>query len=115
MTNFSKRLQATLEKFEKGENMIKIKESDYLPRECTFSPSDWKVLSGFWFPIALSKDIGEKPHPVTLLDERLIVYRVSAGYVVAKDLCVHRGSPLSYGSVEGDEIVCGIPWLPLRT
>ncbi len=87
--------------------MIKIKESDYLPRECTFSPSDWKVLSGFWFPIALSKDIGEKPHPVTLLDERLIVYRVSAGYVVAKDLCVHRGSPLSYGSVEGDEIVCG--------
>ncbi len=82
-------------------------DADYVPRQCTFSPSDWKILSNFWYPIALAKDIEDKPFKVRLLDEDLVVYRTSTGFVVAKDLCVHRGSPLSYRWIEGDEIVCG--------
>ena len=30
----------------------------------------------------------------------------SEGVVAARDLCMHRGSPLSMGRVQGDEIVC---------
>jgi phenylpropionate dioxygenase-like ring-hydroxylating dioxygenase large terminal subunit len=81
-------------------------DPEYLPRECTFSRSDWQVLARFWFPIALAKDITDKPHPVRLLDENLVVFRTSKGCAVAKDLCVHRGSPLSLGWMNGDDIVC---------
>jgi nitrite reductase/ring-hydroxylating ferredoxin subunit len=42
-----------------------------------------------------------------LLDERVVVYRLSDGSVVAaRDICYHCGVPLSLGYVEGDEIVC---------
>jgi vanillate O-demethylase monooxygenase subunit len=42
-----------------------------------------------------------------LLDERVVVYRLSDGSVAAAhDICYHRGVPLSLGHVEGDEIVC---------
>jgi phenylpropionate dioxygenase-like ring-hydroxylating dioxygenase large terminal subunit len=42
-----------------------------------------------------------------LLDEDLVVYRTSADVVVARDICLHRGTRLSLGSVDGDELVCG--------
>lgn len=76
------------------------------PRELTFSPSDWEVLSRFWFPVAQVSEVGLKPLPVTLLDERLVIYRVEGKLLAARDLCVHRGTPLSLGWVEGGDIVC---------
>ena len=93
----------------KGDSkVIQASAVEDLPRNCTFSPSDWKVLSEFWFPIGLKGDFTEKPLRVRLLDEVLVVYRTATGrIVVARDLCVHRGSPLSYGWVQGEEIVCG--------
>lgn len=78
-----------------------------LPRGCTFTESDWKALAPFWYPVAFAREITSKPHAVRLLDERVVLYRVSDGAVVAaKDICFHRGVPLSLGHVEGDEIVC---------
>ena len=48
-----------------------------------------------------------KPVAMRLLDERVVVYRLSDGLVsAARDICYHRGVPLSLGHVEGDEIVC---------
>jgi hypothetical protein len=43
-----------------------------LPRGCTLSESDWRVLSPFWYPVAFSHEITRRPHAVTLLDERLV-------------------------------------------
>jgi phenylpropionate dioxygenase-like ring-hydroxylating dioxygenase large terminal subunit len=44
---------------------------------------------------------------VRLLDERIVLYRTSGGNITAaRDLCLHRGAPLSMGSVEGDVIRC---------
>src|ERR1700722_20017616 len=78
-----------------------------LPRGCTFSESDWRALALFWYPVAFSKDVGNKPYPAILLDERVVVYRISDGTLVAaRDICSHRGVPLSLGHVEGDEIIC---------
>ncbi len=76
------------------------------PRDCSFTASDWQVLARCWFPVAIAADIGEAPVAVRLLDERLVVYRAGDRVVVARDLCIHRGVPLSLGTVEGDEIVC---------
>lgn len=83
-----------------------------MPRGCTFTPSDWEILSHHWFPIARLADIADKPVGMTLLDVRLVAYRTPEGVHVARDLCAHRGVPLSMGWVEGDEIVC--PYHGLR-
>jgi vanillate O-demethylase monooxygenase subunit len=78
-----------------------------LPRNCTFTEPDWKVLAAFWYPVAFSHEVTDKPHAVRLLDERVVVYRLSDGSVAAaRDICYHRGVPLSLGYVEGDEIIC---------
>lgn len=41
-----------------------------------------------------------------LLDQQLALYRSSGGVVAARDLCIHRGVPISLGWVEGGELVC---------
>jgi vanillate O-demethylase monooxygenase subunit len=63
-------------------------------------------LARYWHPVAFSRDVTDKPVAARLLDEDLVLYRTSAGVVVARDICLHRGVRLTAGSVEGDEIVC---------
>ena len=78
-----------------------------LPRDCTFSESDWRALAPFWYPVAFSRDVLAAPYAARLLDERVVVYRLADGTVsAARDICYHRGVPLSMGHVEGDEIIC---------
>ena len=78
-----------------------------LPRYCTFSPTDWEALAPFWYPVAFSREVTtEKPYGTRLLDERLVLYRLEDGtVVVAQDLCLHRGAPLSMGHVKQDCLV----------
>lgn len=76
------------------------------PRDCSFTPDDWQALARCWYPVMTVAELGDAPRAVRLLDERLVVYRAGAQVVVARDLCIHRGTPLSIGWVEGDELVC---------
>ncbi|MTT32919.1 Rieske 2Fe-2S domain-containing protein [Terrilactibacillus sp. BCM23-1] len=85
---------------------LKNKQNVDYPKECTFSKEDWEVLSKYWFPVAESREVTDKPMPIKLLDVNLVVYRTKHKVVVFRDLCVHRGTPLSMGWVEGDDIVC---------
>jgi vanillate O-demethylase monooxygenase subunit len=77
-----------------------------LPDPCTFDPAEWEILSAFWHPVAYSHDVGTSPVAATLLDEELVIYRTGDGVVVAKNICLHRGSRLTLGRLEGDELVC---------
>jgi len=77
-----------------------------MPDPCTFSPREWETLSGLWHPVAWSADVADEPVGVTLLDEDLVIYRTSGGVVVARDLCLHRGSRLTLGWLDSDELVC---------
>jgi len=78
-----------------------------LPRRCTFTPSDWHVLAGFWHPVCFSSEVtAAKPLGAVLLDEELVLYRSAGQVVAARDLCLHRGVPLTLGWMEKDEIVC---------
>lgn len=77
-----------------------------LPSPCSFEPSDWRILAGHWHPIAQSADVGAAPHKCMLLDEPLVAYRVHGELVVARDICPHRGVPLSLGTHDGEGIVC---------
>ncbi len=78
-----------------------------LPRDCTFNESDWRALAPFWYPIAFSREVAGKPFAAKLLDERIVAFRINGQVTVMRDLCLHRGAPLSSGKVDGDQIVCG--------
>ncbi len=76
------------------------------PRGSSFAPEDWAVLSRHWYPVARLIDISDQPYGARLLDVPLVIYRAGGVLVVARDICIHRGTPLTMGRVEGDEIVC---------
>jgi vanillate O-demethylase monooxygenase subunit len=77
-----------------------------LPRDCTFAEADWRALAPFWHPVAFSREVQDRPFAARLLDERLVVFRVNGKLTVARDLCLHRGAPLSSGRIENGEIIC---------
>lgn len=81
-------------------------KSDAISDGAGFVPADWNILARYWYPIAQSADVGAAPHKAMLLDEPLVAYRVHGELVVARDLCPHRGVPLSLGSHDGEGIVC---------
>jgi phenylpropionate dioxygenase-like ring-hydroxylating dioxygenase large terminal subunit len=65
------------------------------------------ALRSCWHPVAFSRDLDWAPLAAQLLDEPLVLWRDTAGATHAfSDLCIHRGTALSLGSVEDDEIVC---------
>jgi phenylpropionate dioxygenase-like ring-hydroxylating dioxygenase large terminal subunit len=65
------------------------------------------TLADYWHPIAESKDVTREPRRFSLLDTEVVLFRDQEGKPVAfKDLCIHRGTPLSLGSIKGDRIVC---------
>lgn len=64
-------------------------------------------LRPYWYPVALSSEVKDGPVSTQLLGERLAVYRGKSGTIGAlRDLCIHRGTPLSLGWIDGDELVC---------
>jgi phenylpropionate dioxygenase-like ring-hydroxylating dioxygenase large terminal subunit len=77
-----------------------------LPTPCSFEPSDWQILARCWFPVAQSAEVGAAPYKAMLLDEALVAYRVSGQLVVARDICPHRGVPLTLGTHDEGGIVC---------
>ncbi len=64
------------------------------------------ALRQYWHPLLFSAALTDKPVPVRLLDQPLVVCRIGGGAVCFRDLCIHRGTPLSLGRVENDTVVC---------
>lgn len=63
-------------------------------------------LRNYWFPVARVEEVTDKPVAATLLGEPIVLYRTSQGVSALHDLCIHRGTPLSLGWLDGDELVC---------
>ncbi len=66
----------------------------------------WPALRQYWHPLVFSAALTDKPVAVRLLDERLVLFRISGRPACFKDLCIHRGTPLSLGRLEGEMVVC---------
>lgn len=90
-----------------SQSLVAISEA-IPPRNCTFEPSDWRILARHWYPVALVRDVEAKGVVAAmLLDTRLVVYKSKNNIVVADELCPHRGVPLSLGENEaGDGVRC---------
>ena len=73
----------------------------------TDPPAGRAALRACWHPVAYTADVARGPRATTLLGEPLVLWRDARGALHAfRDVCVHRGTALSLGCVEGDEIVC---------
>ncbi len=74
-----------------------------LPRHC-----EDEVLLNDWHPIGMSNEfVAGKLVPVKLLGRDLVVWRESNGRIhVWEDLCVHRGTRLSLGTICDDKVIC---------
>ena len=66
------------------------------------------MLKNFWYACEFSHLItNSKPKQIELWNQRIVLYRDTAGKVVAlKDVCPHRSAALSLGTVDGDCIRC---------
>lgn len=64
------------------------------------------VLIDEWHPVMLSSDLTDRPEAVEVLGEKVVVFRTSSGVHAFKDLCIHRGVPLSLGKIVKEELVC---------
>ncbi|HKT23361.1 MAG TPA: aromatic ring-hydroxylating dioxygenase subunit alpha [Terriglobales bacterium] len=72
------------------------------------SSSAGLMLSDFWYPALLSRELrGRKLLKTILLGLPVVVGRDANGRAFAmKDICPHRGIPLSCGRVEGENLEC---------
>jgi phenylpropionate dioxygenase-like ring-hydroxylating dioxygenase large terminal subunit len=69
--------------------------------------ADLSAQRACWHPVAFASDVVDRPVHADLLGEPLVIWRGAGGAPRAmSDLCVHRGTALSLGSVAGDELVC---------
>ena len=51
------------------------------------------VLRDYWHPVVRAEDVKDGPYAVTLLDERIVLFRSGGQMRCFQDLCVHRGTP----------------------
>jgi phenylpropionate dioxygenase-like ring-hydroxylating dioxygenase large terminal subunit len=64
------------------------------------------ILHHYWYAVARSSDLADKPLSVKLFDQPVVLWRSSDGVAAFHDLCIHRGTPLSLGWTENGRIVC---------
>jgi vanillate O-demethylase monooxygenase subunit len=95
-----------MQTLERPETLAPAPYEGTLPRNCTFSESDWRILANYWYPVAIASKVADQPVAATLLDQRLVLYRTESGVTVADNLCLHRGVPLTMGWCEKNSIVC---------
>jgi 5,5'-dehydrodivanillate O-demethylase oxygenase subunit len=66
-----------------------------------------ETLRRYWWPVATSESVKDKPVTVRVLGEDLILFRDGAGVVGLLDrTCCHRGASLEYGRVERQGLRC---------
>ena len=66
----------------------------------------YRAMRRFYHPVAYASAVTDVPVPATLLDEQLVLVRLGGEVRCFRDLCVHRGTALSLGAVEDDELRC---------
>ncbi len=61
-----------------------------------------------WYVAGRSEDFGRTLTPIRMLGNDIVVFRDTRGKAIAlEDACPHRKLPLSRGTIEGDNVVCG--------
>ena len=68
---------------------------------------DDPVLIHDWHPVVPLRDLpAGKPLGVRLLGEDVVLWRAGQTILAWQDLCIHRGTRLSLGRIDGETIEC---------
>jgi len=65
-----------------------------------------QVLRNGWIAACREGDVKNEPKQVTILGERVVLFKSEDGIHAFKDLCIHRGAALSLGKVKNGCLVC---------
>jgi phenylpropionate dioxygenase-like ring-hydroxylating dioxygenase large terminal subunit len=64
-------------------------------------------IQNLWYVAAWANEFGAAPIGQTIIDEPVVLFRMSDGTAVAmENCCPHRHVPLSHGRIEGDSLRC---------
>ena len=66
----------------------------------------YRAMRWFWHPVMYASELTDSPQRAVLLGEPLVLVRLAGEVRCFADLCVHRGTALSLGWVEDDQIRC---------
>jgi len=64
------------------------------------------VLRNDWIVACRATDVQNTPIQVTVMGERVVLFRNNDGVHAFKDMCIHRGAALSLGCVKDGNLVC---------
>lgn len=86
--------------------MLHAEQNDRLTRVGPGTPAG-DMLRRYWLPVAISGELTDRPLPVRVVGEDLVLYRGESGaaYLVARR-CPHRGTAFTEGRVKGETIRC---------
>lgn len=66
-----------------------------------------EYLRRFWHPVAMTAQLGERPLPIRILGEDLVVFRDGSGRIgLLHRHCAHRRASLEFGRIEERGIRC---------
>ena len=76
------------------------------PQCSSFDANDWNILAQHWYPVARTQDVSDQPQQVQLLDVKMALYKTESGKIhLVRDICPHRGVPLTKGWVKVEELI----------
>jgi 5,5'-dehydrodivanillate O-demethylase len=81
-------------------------ENERLTRVGPGTPAG-EMLRRYWWPVWFTKRLTDKPVPIRILGEDLVLFRDGRGRLgLVEELCRHRSASLYYGFVEDDGLRC---------
>jgi vanillate O-demethylase monooxygenase subunit len=84
---------------------VKVTDARYYPAD---SAGSGNYPLNCWYVVAASDEVDRSLLGRHALGHRLLLFRRQDGQVAAlDDRCPHRAAPLSMGTLDGDEVVCG--------
>ena len=66
----------------------------------------FRAMRQYWQPVMYAADLTDKPAAAVVLGERLVAMQIGGELCVFPDLCVHRGTALSLGTIEDGHVRC---------
>lgn len=66
----------------------------------------YQTMRQFWHPVAYSSEVGDKPVPVVLMDQQIVLARIDGKVAALDDRCAHRGAALSVGMLVDNTFEC---------
>ncbi|MFT7530222.1 MAG: phenylpropionate dioxygenase-like ring-hydroxylating dioxygenase large terminal subunit [Gammaproteobacteria bacterium] len=66
-----------------------------------------EYMRRFWHPVAMTEQLGDKPVPIRILGENLVIFRDLTGHIgLLHRQCAHRRASLEFGKIEQNGIRC---------